>query len=216
MLGSPGCGVGVVSTVVGLGAGVQWQQRESRLGGQGQNVRDFIELVLRVLQGVPLSHRRRQGLLIQLADVIVLRGESLLALLQVGIRRPIRLSEQGIVIHAGYLHDAVQAGQRSLAGAVGGLFVGRTGRESVGGLTAHAALAHVEVKDWLTEDTAHVRPEQGGGGCDLGHGQLGGEDLMEAGQLIKLVSTVRKRIKIIKTSKIGKKVNGTSYKGVIS
>lgn len=83
-----------MTTVVGLGAGVQGQQRKSRLGGQGQNVCDFVELVLRVLQGIPLSHRRRQGLLIQLADVVVLRGESLLALLQIGVRSPIRLSEQ--------------------------------------------------------------------------------------------------------------------------
>lgn len=93
--------------------------------------------------------------------------------------------------------------------------MGRTGRESVGGLTADAALAHVEVKHGLAEDTAHVRPEQGGGGRHLGHGQLGGEDLMEAGQLIELVSTGEMRIKIHKSSKSDRKVKDSIMGGNI-
>lgn len=68
----------------------------------------------------------------------------------------------------------------------------RTGCQSVGRLTADAALAHIEVVDGLAEYAAHIRPEKGGGGCDLGHGQLRGEDLVEAGQLIELVSEGRK------------------------
>lgn len=42
MLGSSGCGVGVVTTVVGLGTRIQGQQGKTRLGGQRKYICDLI------------------------------------------------------------------------------------------------------------------------------------------------------------------------------
>jgi len=71
----------------------------------------------------------------------------------------------------------------------------RAGCQSVGWLTANAALAHIEVINGLTENTSYIRPEEGGGGRDFGHRQLGGKNFVQPGQLIKLMSTKGKSIK---------------------
>lgn len=172
---------GIVATVVCLRAGIEWQQRQPGLRRQRQYIRNLIQLVLRILQ------RAASFLLLQLADVVVLRREALLALRQAGIGGAVRLAQQRIVVHARYLHDAVQAGQRALARAVRRL-LGWTWRQTVGGLAANAALANIEAERGLTEHAAHLRAVERRRGRHLGHGQLRGEDLMQAGQLIELMS----------------------------
>jgi len=180
-----------MSTVIGLRAGVKWQQWQSRLCRQWQDVCDLIQLVLCILQRVaPLC--RRHGLLLQLTDVIMLRCKTFLAFWKTRIGGSIRLPQQCIIIHASDFHDAIQTGQRSLTGTVRRL-LGWTRGQAIGGLTAHTALSNIEPEGWLTEHTAHIRAIKGRRGSHLRHGQLRGEDLMQPGQLIKLVSTESER-----------------------
>jgi len=93
VLGGPRGRVGVMTTVVGLGTGIKGQQGKPRLGGQGQYIRDLVQLVLGILQRISLAHRRCHGFLVQLANVIVLGGESFLTLLKIGIGSSVWLAK---------------------------------------------------------------------------------------------------------------------------